>query len=775
MALGIGVLTSLFSVINGVMLRPLPYSDPDRLMVIEEVIDRIPGRHISVVAAKVPDWQQRNHSFEQLIGMYRPGNLVLRTEKRIEPARLACVSSGYFEMLGVTLARGRSFRPAERLANGSLPVVIAHDAWERLFAGADDVVGKTFRLGGKVATVVGVTPASFRPMIAAELWAPFASFPHEHWSDRGAHMTNAFARLRPGVSRAEAEADMNRIAAELADEHPFTDRGFSVAVTPLRARAARDVREPLLMLLGAVACLLLIACANVANLLLVRATAREHELGVRTALGASPGRLARQLLIESVLLSLAGAAVGLVVAMWGTDLLVWLSPSGLPLVDDVVVDRRVLGFTVVVAVLSGLGFGTVPAIFTARRNLSEILKDGVTRSSAGPRSRAVRSTLVVVEVALAVILLIAAGLLINSLYRLQSQDPGFDHRRLVTAEIVLPGRGYEGTEQRVAFHDGLVAKARALDSVSAAATIDPLPLSGRDRAFYFSLREKPPAVESDWPITGHRLVGEGYFAMMGIPVVKGRELTAADTADSKPVALVNESFVRMVLRGADPIGRTIVFSDRDRVRRTIVGVVGDVRHRGLDHRPLPEIYEAYVQRPFANMILAVRAKSDVELVRRQINALVRSLDPDVAVSVRTMSEHIEMSVESRRFRALLLGIFALVALVLAAMGIYGVISYTVRERVQEIGIRMVLGARRSDVLRLVLGTGLRLALVGIAVGLGLALLLAHAIRDLLFEVSPADPLTYIGVAVLLTLVAMVATYVPASRATRVDPVIALRP
>jgi len=770
LALGIGANAAIFSVVNTVLLRSLPYDDPDRLMVLRE--NKLPEfPEFSVSPGNFLDWQKENTTFEKLAAINGTAyNLVGDAEP--ERLRGARVSAGLFEMLGAKPALGRTFLDDEDQPGHENVAILSSSLWKRRFGSDPNVVGQAITLSATSYTVIGVMPPAFKfPDAETDVWTPIA-FNAKQAQQHGSHYISVIGRLKPGVTREQAATEMDAIAARLAEQYPDSNTGWRVNVLPMQEYEVRDIKSALLVLLGAVALVLLIACANVANLLLARATSRQKEIAIRTALGASRRRIAQQLLTESVLLALAGGAVGLLLAVWGIDSLLKLAPQELPRVKDVTLDVRVLGFTLVVTLLTGVIFGLVPALQASRPNLNETLKEGG-RGTTGGHHR-VRGTLVITEVALALLLLVCAGLLIRSFYRLQQVTPGFNSKNALAVTVSLPGKKYPQDDQQSGFFTQLLDRVATLPGVVAVGASQSLPIQG-DFVLGFNIQGRPPNGPGQEPNTNYYAVSPDYFKAMGIPLLRGRVFTEQDKKDSPRVAVINEELAKKFFPDEDPIGKRINVTNGPERFREIVGIVGDVKQYGLAQPTTMQTYEPCLQTAFSAMTLVVRADGNPAALSGAIRSEVLAIDKEQPVSrIRPLEQVVSESVAKQRFLMLLLGIFASVALVLAAVGLYGVMSYSVNQRTHEIGIRAALGAQRKDVLKLVVGQGMVLALTGAGIGLAASFALTRLMASLLFGVSATDPLTFAGIALLLTIVALLACYIPARRAMKVDPMIALR-
>ena len=781
LALGIGANSAIFSVVNTVLLRPLPYKDPDRLVMVWEDDTKGGYPRDTPAAANYIDWRNQNQVFAGMAALADQSfNLTGAGEpERIDGRR---VSADLFPLLGVEPQLGRAFTPEEDQPGANRVVIMSHGLWQRRFGADGNIIGKPLTFNGASFTVVGVMPPHFQfPSREVELWVPIA-FTAQEAANRGRHYLQVIARLKPGVTLQQARAEMNTIAARLQQQHPDQNTGLGAAVTPLHEHVAGDIKPALLVLLGAVGFVLLIACANVANMLLARAAARQKEIAVRVALGASRWRLLRQFLAESVLLAALGGGVGLLLAVWGVSLLKTFIPENISQVRAITVDAKVLIFTLLVSLLTGLIFGLAPAAHASILNLNETLKEGGRDSAAGSRGNRIRGLLVVGEVAVSLVLLIGAGLLINSFLRLRNVDPGFRTDNLLTMSVVLPQQKYPDRARRSAFYTELVRRVEALPGVKSAAVANWIPLVRQGDSIGFSIEGRPdPAPgQGKRPTVVTRVVHPHYFRTMGIQFLRGREFGEQDKVDSPAAAVISETMARRFWPGEDPLGKRITPGRPDSTDPddwvTIVGVVKDVRQFELVADPKPQMYLSYVQAGFfAPRHLVVSTNVEPLSLAATVRKAVWEIDKDQPVSdVSTMEDVLSESIARQRFSMLLLGIFAALALALAAVGIYGVLSYSVAQRTHEMGVRMALGAQRSDVLRLVVGQGLKLVLVGVALGLAAAFVLTRVMSSLLFGVSATDPTTFITISLVLTGVAVLASYIPARRATKVDPMIALR-
>ncbi|HSB12382.1 MAG TPA: ABC transporter permease [Blastocatellia bacterium] len=778
-ALGIGANTAIFSVVNTVLLRPLPYQDPDRLVVLWEKQDRIDQESPSI--PDFVDWRERNQSFEQMAAARRDNvNLTGIGEPERLLARM--VTANFFSTLGVNPQLGRVFTDEEEQAK--TPVVLISDGlWKRRFGSDPTLVGRPVTLYDASFTVIGVLPSNFQFYTPADVFVPISFMPDRLKQAREEHgNVVAIARLKPGITAQQAEADMDGIAEGLEREYPKTNNTVRVRINSIYGDMVGDVRSSLLVLLGAVGFVLLIACANVANLLLARAAARHKEMAIRTALGASRLRVIRQMLTESVLLSVAGGALGLLVAMWGADLLLKAMPDSLPWIKEIVLDANVLGFTFAAAFLTGVVFGLAPAVQASRTDVNETLKEGG-RGLTGRRQR-MRSALVISEVALALVLLVGAGLMVKTFWRLGQIDAGFDPKNLLTMTFSLSPVKYSQSTQARAFYKQLEQRIGSLPGVEAAAFTHVVPL-GSATVTGILLEGQAFSNYGDQNLTVQSAVGVDYFRAMGIPLLEGRTFTERDMEKTPLVAVIDENMARELFRDRNPIGQ-FVFLDEGKIKLEVIGVVRHIKHLSWDadaqSRVRFQMYTNYNQIPdqyFAQatgtMSLVLRGSVDPAGLIGAVRAQVAEVDKDQPIyNIRPMGELIAGSISQRRFAMMLLAAFAAVALVLATIGIYGVMSYSVTQRSHEIGIRMALGARGADVLNLVVRQGLKLVIAGVAIGLAGAFALTRLMESLLFGVSATDPLTFVVTSTLLTGVALVASFVPARRATRVDPMTALR-
>ena len=790
-ALAIGATTAVLSLVNGLLVRPLPYRDPQRLVLLLQHFKSQNLERIPVSPAEFKDYETRAHSFERL-GAFGYTNFNLAGEDRPERIAGATVTAGVFPLLGVSPIKGRFFQPEECTLGRDDVVIVSARLWQRRFNSDPQIIGTKLLLNSKSFTVVGVMPASFDFPLQlfnlgngaqfherAEIWKPLA-FTDDEMKMRGSRGYAIIGRLGAGTSVAQAQAEIETINAQMRREHPDNysqDNSFGGEVLPLHDLAVGGMRPALLILLGAVCLVLLIACANLTTMLLARAATREHEMAIRVALGAAPLRLFKQVFTESVLLALIGGAMGVVLALWGIESLKAIGAQTVPRLREVNVDVLVLGVTFAICVATGIIFGLAPGLASARPELTEALKEGGRSSTQGTRRNRLRSGLVIAEIGLALVLLSAAGLLIKSFARIQNVNPGFNPRNALTFEVSLPKIQYPDDSSIVRFNNEAQRRMAALPGVQAAGFSTILPLAGTNSDWSFAIESRPLNDNSPSPDEEKRQVSPDYFRALETPLIKGRFFTNADNADAPPVIIVNQAFAKKFWPNDDALGKRITFDDDPKKNPKwikVVGVVGDIHHFGLDIEPKPEMYVPFGQTPYFTTIYVVRSNQDLRGLLPAIRREIQAIDPAVPVgNVRTFEDVIADSIAPRRLSVVLLGVFAGVAVLLASVGIYGVMSFLVVQCTHEIGVRMALGAQRGDVLKLVLVRSLKLISAGTIIGLIVAVMSTHTLRALLYSVSAFDGATFALVTILLGAVALAASYLPAMRATRADPMIVL--
>jgi predicted permease len=782
LALGIGANTAIFSLVSTVLVKPLDYREPERLVMVWENDETIGATNDTPAPANYADWKTQNQVFEDMAAIeWRNFNL---TGDGGEPERLMAfgVSANFFPLLGASPALGRGFSPEEDKPGASKVVVISHGLWQSRFGGEAGIIDREIVLNGEKYAVVGVMPQNFEfALTDVKLWTPIA-LTAAQLADRDIHSLNVVARLKPGVTAAQANADIQAITHRIAVAYPEQAEGLSAAVVPLREQLAGGMRRPLMMLLVAVGFVLLIACANIAGVLLARAAARQREIAVRAALGASRWRIIRQLLTESLLLGLLGGGLGVLFAMWTLAFLQQLIPTGMREMATLTLDLPVLGFTLGISLLAGVIFGLAPALQASKTDLNDALKSGSARTGVGVGQRWLRSGFVVAQMALALVLLVGAGLLIQTLAQLRGQYAGLQPDNVLTLRTQLSGGNYREHGQRVAFYDAVLARVKALPGVAAAGYTTAVPLTGMT-SNGLSLEGRQAEPNTSWNAV-HRQISPDYFQAMGLALRQGRAFNERDNERAMPVAVVNETMARQFWPGEDPLGKRFKVGPTEGPTPwlTVVGVVADVRQMGVDVPVKAEMYVPYWQAgqptPYTLFVprdLVIRATVEPASLAPAVRQAIREVDPNQPIAnLRTMDEVLGRVTAQRRLWMILLTAFAALGLLLAALGIYGVLSYFVVQHTPEIGVRMALGAQPADVLKLVIGRGMKLALAGIGVGLAGAFLLTRAMSSMLFGVSAIDPLTFAGVAALLASVAFLACYLPARRATKVDPMVALR-
>ena len=779
LALGIGANVAIFSVVNGVLLRPLPYPHPERLMMVwiynpRQGFDKDVAPYLTFA-----DWRAQSRSFEQLAA-YSGASVSLTGAGDPAQLRGARVTPSFFPAMNVQPALGRWFVEQDATAGHERVVMLEHGLWDRRFGSDPTIIGRTIQLSGRPYEVVGVMPAGFHYPEDATLWLPLAPVePYKQFMEsRGSFWLNVIGRLRAETPQAAAQTEMDTIARRLEQQYPDSNGGQGVRVTALHDEIVGDVRRALLVLLGAVGCVLLIACANVANLLLTRATGRQKEIAIRVALGAPRRRIVRQLLTESLVLALAGAAAGLLLATWGVAALQQAAPTNIPRLTSVAIDMPVLLFTLLMALATGVIFGLAPAWQSASASQSDALKEGGRSGGEGSRGRRVRNALAVVEVAVALVLLIGAGLLARSFAAIARAVLGFNPRNVLALSIELPRQKYSEAQRIVQFYEQLSERLSGLPGVRSVGLGSSVLLGRLPNSSTLVVEGHPVARDAVNIPVPFDTVTNGYFATLAIPLTRGRLFGPEDTATAPMRVIVNEALVRRFFPSEDPIGKRVTFNnpqDSNVQWLTIVGVVADTRRGGVDRPPWAELYFALPQSADSRLMVLVRTAGDPIAMARAAQEQVWTVDPAQPVaSVRTLEELVARVQANRRFTMMMLGVFALVALVLAAVGIYGVIAYSTAQRTQEIGIRVALGAARADVLRMVLSDGLRIAVLGSVIGIGAAAAMSRLLSGLLFDVSPHDPVTFLALPPALLLVAALASWVPARRALAVEPITALR-
>jgi putative ABC transport system permease protein len=767
LGLGVGATTTVFSCVNALFLRPFPYRDPLRLVAIRSDKPSAGFVGSSVSYANFADMRAQSGSFD---GMVAHGGRSFNLAGADEPERLegAGVSWNTFRLLGVAPLFGRDFREDEDRPGADKVVLLSAALWERRFGSDPAAVNRVISLNGVPHTVIGVMPPPHQYPNDAQLWVPLQLDPTVN---RGNYSLEIVGRLKPAVTLAQARAEMTTVARRLEQAYPQANAGWTASVVPWRQHEVGEYREVLAIMMGAVAFVLLIACANVANLLLARATVRHREIAIRAALGAGRFRIVRQLLTESVLLSLGGAVLGVVLALWGLDLIVAAVPSDKPFWMVFTIDGRVLAFTAAVAVATGLLFGLAPALQAVKTDLHVSLKEGSRGTGVGAHRQRLRHALVVAEVALSLVLLIGATLMIRSFLRLQHVDPGFNRANVLALSVYLAGARYDSTEQRARFYNELIPRVRALPGVIAASASSAPPLSGSRSTSTFSVEGRVMDPER-LPYAAWQAVTGRYLELLGMPVLRGRDISDLDVRDSALVAVINETMAARIWPDTDALGKRFQFGTE---WITVIGVTRDVRHRSLSERAENQLYLPYSQATFRSMTVLARSAGEPTALATPLRDAVRALDPALPVfGLETMEEMYRFSMWEQRLYGWMFGVFAAVALLLATVGLYGVMAYMVTLRTHEIGVRIALGAARADVLRLVVRRGLTLAAIGVAIGLAGAFAVTGLLRNFLFGVTASDPVSFGGIPLLLALIALLASWVPARRAARVDPILALR-
>lgn len=777
LALGIGPNTAIFTMVNAVLLKPLPVPEPNRVVMIWGTVLKAGFDQMPVSAADYLEWQKQARSFDAMSAAFAIPEFGLNVSGAGDPERVsaALASKEFLPALGIKPIAGRNFLPEEDRPGGPPAVLISHALWQRRFHSDPAAIGRTLTVDGIPRTVVGVVPHELGEMVAADLWLPTAINPNN--PERRNHQFGIVARLKPGVTVAQARAEMNVIARRLESAYPATNTGWGVTLFPMAEMYTGRIRPVLLILLGAVGLLLLIACANLANLLLARAATREKEIAIRGALGAGRLRLIRQLLTESLVLALAGGALGLVLAAWGVRLMRGIVPDMFPMLQHMSVDVPVLAFTFGISILTGLLFGLVPAWRSSHTDLNTTLKEAAGRSESAGGSHRVRSFLLAGEVALAVLLSVSAGLLLRSFVRVTEVDPGVRTANILTMNLSLPEAKYDTPLKRATFYKNLIERVDTLPGVRSAGAVLFLPLrvsilSFRIGVYSFQIQGRPPLPPDQRPLADYRTATPGYFGTMGIALRQGRLFDQHDDQDAKRVVLVNEAMVRKHFANEDPLGQHLVMGQP----AEIVGVVADAKLYGLDAPVEPAVYVPHAQQSGDSaMAIVVRTGGDPAAMASAVRREIAKLDPEQPISnVRTMEKVLSDSLMLRRASMLLLTVFASLALTLATVGIYGLTAYSVSRRTHEIGLRVALGASQPQILRLVVGRGLVTSLIGAAIGVAAAFELTRGLSSMLYGVTATDPLVFAGVPLLLIAVSVLASYVPARKATRIDPLVALR-
>lgn len=779
---GIGANTALFSVINAVLFRPLPFEQPDRLVQLWENDLQEGDDHNEASIANFLDWRQQSQSFAEM-SAFVPRSFNLTDANNPERVQGQLVSANFFTLLGTRAAFGRTFNRDEDQAGKDGVVILGHGLWQRRFGSDTSILDRTLTLNGKTYKVIGVMPSNIRFPPKTDLWVPLVFEPSEA-TNRDRHFLYVTGRLKPGVSQGQAQSEMNTISRNLAQQYPESNTERSVLVVSLHEEFVGPLRPAMIVLLSAVGFVLLIACANVASLFLARAAARQREVAIRAALGASPLRLLRQMLTEGVLLSVIGGVFGLLLALAGVRALVAAIPGNLPIpnLDQVGIDLRVLGFTFLVSVLTGILVGLAPAFQIAKPNFNETLKEGGRGNSEGAQRNRLRKVLVVSEVVLAMVLLVGAGLMIKSLFGLLRADPGFNPNNVLTMQLTLAETQYPESTKQAAFYQQVLKGVSTLPGVEAVGAVSNLPLGGTGMTSAIVIEGRPAPPPGQEPEASYRVVSPDYFNAFGIDLISGRQLTEYDNDHSAPVVVINQQLAQRYWPNENPIGKRMIvqrarMGDRRDVSREVVGVVRTYKHWGLDGRTQSEAYVSYLQTPFPSMALVVRSAKDVSpaSLTASVTNQIHSVDKNLPVfNVKTMDQVVSESVVPQRLSTMLLGVFAISAMMLAGIGIYGILAYFVTNSTHNIGVRMALGASPGNILKLVVRQGMFLTLVGIGIGALAAVAVARLMKGLLVGVSTTDPVVFAGIALLLALVALMASFIPARRATKVDPLVVLR-
>ncbi|HJP93084.1 MAG TPA: ABC transporter permease [Pyrinomonadaceae bacterium] len=771
LALGIGANSAIFSVVNAALLRALPFQDPNGLVMVNATHQKL-GKTVAS-AADFIDWKSRNRVFAQLAAFRNQYYNVTEVD---EPERIygLAVSTSLFPLLNIKPAVGRAFSSEEEKLGANPVVIVSHGLWQRRFGSDPGFVGKVVKLNNNAYTVVGIMPPDFDfPMAAqtVDIWVPLTLSPNL-LADRGNHNLSVVARLKPSVTLQQAQAEMENIASQLAQEYPETNREFGVRLISLHEEVIGGIKKPLLILFGTVGSVLLIACFNATNLLLARSTTRPREFAVRLALGATRYRIIQQVLVESLLLAVLGGILGLLLFAWGVNLFLKFGTDELAHIKNISVDHNVLGFTLLVSVLVSLAFGLAPALRYSRPDLNETLKQGGLSSTSSYGFRRLRKALVVGEIALALALLIGAGLMVKSFLRLQAVNPGFNPNQLLTMAVSLPRAKYPKSDKIANFYQQVLEQIKTLPGVQSVGATTGLPIQGGGGSATFFVEGAEHTASEKGANANFQAINPDYFRVMSIPLMKGRFFTEQDDARAPKVVIIDELTARSFWLGENPLGKHLII---DNIPLEIVGVVGQVKHTGLAVGPEASIYVPYLQGPIPSMIFVVRTTSDQQAMVAAVRSAVQSVDKDQPVyKIKSMEEIISDSIAHPRSISLLLGAFAGIALVLTVLGIYGLVAYLVTQRTQEIGIRVALGAQRRDIFKLVVSEGMKLFFIGLVIGVGMAFGLARVLSSLLYGISASDPATFLGVSTLVTLVVLVANFLPARKAAKIDPIVALR-
>jgi putative ABC transport system permease protein len=780
LATGIGANTAIFTIVNAALIERLPFKDPQRIVVLWEQSSRRPGRSNSVGPGNYLRWRERATSFEHMAGLVDT-RIALTGSGDPEELTIQNVTAGFFSILGVEPLIGRSFSDADYQDKDSAEVVLGYTLWQRRFGGDPAIIGRTIQLNGAPMTVLGVMPPGFQLQLRSislvgkpiDLWRPWF-MPPEMREPHGRFMS-VVAKLKPGVGIQQAATEMNTIAAGLSAEFPQFDTGWSVRVLSMREELSGEIRPALLVLSGAVGFVLLIACANVANLLLARGAGRQREIAVRSALGAPRSRMVRQLLTESLVLGALGGVAGLLFARWGLDLLLAISPVDVTALGHVTLSYTVLAFTGAISVVTAVICGFAPAFEGSRADVQEALKDGSRQVGSGKRSRTLRQAFVIAEIALAVVLLVGAGLMLRTFASLQHVDIGLDTSHVITMRVSLPGRKYDDAKSLRFFQDA-ARRVATLPGVQSAGVVSFLPFAGLGAATNFTIVGQPVPQAGQDPVTSVLVCDNGYLQTMRIPLLKGRLFTEREMREKSNVVIINEIMARRFFAGTDPIGQRVVINMTDpNVPTEIIGVVGSTKAVDVRSETPATTYWPHPQLPYSAMTVTARTAGDPQTFAANVEREIHALDPDQPVSdVRTMDQWVARTLAQARFNSLMLATFAIVALLLAAIGIYGVVSYAVSQRTSEIGIRLAMGAETRDILTMIIANAMRLAAAGLAIGVGLALALSRTLSTLLYDVHGTDPATFAVVVGVLSGTALAASYIPARRAARIPPVDALR-